>query len=151
MTPCFGKVSQQGQKTVTQSEGVSASNKNITPSSCKVKHHYYIQYSIIEICSWFIYTFLLAYYQKPISTLNLRFPFVCHDLYQAPVTQSSEELVRRKALIQATMLGRSFSSPHGELDMLRLRTVLDKVSQSRESDDEGRAKRSEGLTDYSCK
>lgn len=33
--------------------------------------------------------------------------------------------------------------------MLRLRTVLDKVSQSRESDDEGQAKRSEGLTD-SC-
>ncbi|XP_077343851.1 von Willebrand factor A domain-containing protein 5B2 isoform X1 [Lithobates pipiens] len=101
MTPCYGKVSQQGQKTVTQSEGVSASNKNITPS-CK-----------------------------------------------ASVTQSSEELVRRKALIQATMFGRSFSSPHGELDMLRLRTVLDKVSQTRESDDEGRAKRSEGLTD-SC-
>lgn len=41
MTPCYGKVSQQGQKTVTQSEGVSASNKNITPSG-KVKDHYHI-------------------------------------------------------------------------------------------------------------
>ncbi|XP_072254272.1 von Willebrand factor A domain-containing protein 5B2-like [Pyxicephalus adspersus] len=99
MTPCYGKVSQQGQKTVLQSEGVSLLNKNATPS-CK-----------------------------------------------ASVTQSSEELVRRKALIQATMFGRSFSSPHGELDMLRLRTVLDKVSQGREPEEDGQAKRSEGLTD----
>ncbi|XP_018432050.1 PREDICTED: von Willebrand factor A domain-containing protein 5B2 [Nanorana parkeri] len=101
MTPCYGKVSQQGQKTVSKSEGVPVSNKNTTPS-CK-----------------------------------------------ASVTQSSEELVRRKALIQATMFGRSFSSPHGELDMLRLRTVLDKVSQSQEPEEDGRAKCSEGLND-SC-
>ncbi|KAM5163407.1 von Willebrand factor A domain-containing protein 5B2 isoform 2-T3 [Mantella aurantiaca] len=99
MTPCYSKVSQQGQKTILQSEGVF--NKNAT-HSCK-----------------------------------------------ASVAQSSEELVRRKALIQATMFGRSFSSPHGELDMLRLRTVLDKVSQSREPEDDGRTKRSEGLND-SC-
>ncbi|XP_063772699.1 von Willebrand factor A domain-containing protein 5B2 isoform X2 [Pseudophryne corroboree] len=56
------------------------------------------------------------------------------------VAQSSEELVRRKALIQATMSGRSFSSPHGELDMIRLRSVFDKVSQSREPQDDIRAK-----------
>ncbi|XP_075718006.1 von Willebrand factor A domain-containing protein 5B2 isoform X2 [Rhinoderma darwinii] len=54
---------------------------------------------------------------------------------KATVTQSAEELVRRKALIQATMSGRSFSSPHGELDMLRLRMVLDKVSQSQDPED----------------
>ncbi|KAG8444988.1 hypothetical protein GDO86_009943 [Hymenochirus boettgeri] len=53
---------------------------------------------------------------------------------KASGTQSTEELVRKKALIQATMAGRSFSSPQGELDMLRLRSALDKVSQSRETD-----------------
>ncbi|KAM3930413.1 von Willebrand factor A domain-containing protein 5B2 [Leptodactylus fuscus] len=62
------------------------------------------------------------------------------------VTQSAEELVRRKALIQATMSGRSFSSPHGELDMLRLRTVLDKVSNSQDPEDVN-AKHSEELGD----
>ncbi|KAE8603438.1 hypothetical protein XENTR_v10014339 [Xenopus tropicalis] len=66
---------------------------------------------------------------------------------KAPGTQSSEELIKRKALMQATMSGRSFSSPHGELDMLRLRSVLDKVSQSREPD--GRCARGESLMD-SC-
>ncbi|XP_029442075.1 von Willebrand factor A domain-containing protein 5B2-like [Rhinatrema bivittatum] len=44
---------------------------------------------------------------------------------------SSEELAKKqKALVQATMSGRSFSSPHGELDMHRLRWALEKVSQS---------------------
>ncbi|XP_018119038.1 von Willebrand factor A domain-containing protein 5B2 isoform X2 [Xenopus laevis] len=66
---------------------------------------------------------------------------------KAPGTQSSEELVKRKALMQATMSGRSFSSPHGELDMLRLRSVLDKVSQSKEPDK--RCTRGESLMD-SC-
>ncbi|XP_068137415.1 von Willebrand factor A domain-containing protein 5B2 isoform X2 [Hyperolius riggenbachi] len=98
---CSNRVPQQGQKTLSQSEGVCALNRNTTPS-CKVS-----------------------------------------------VTQSSEELVRRKALIRATMSGRSFSSPHGELDMLRLRTVLDKVSQSREPEEGGRARGSESLAD-SC-
>ncbi|XP_069474917.1 von Willebrand factor A domain-containing protein 5B2 isoform X2 [Ambystoma mexicanum] len=43
---------------------------------------------------------------------------------------SSEELVRkRKALVQATMSGRSFSTPQGELDMHRLSRALEKVSQ----------------------
>ncbi|XP_075056999.1 von Willebrand factor A domain-containing protein 5B2 [Mixophyes fleayi] len=59
---------------------------------------------------------------------------------KASVTHSSEELVRRKALIQATMSGRSFSSPHGELDMVRLRSVFDKVSQSRELEEDIHAK-----------
>ncbi|XP_056421595.1 von Willebrand factor A domain-containing protein 5B2 isoform X3 [Hyla sarda] len=65
---------------------------------------------------------------------------------KATVTQSAEELVRRKALIQATMSGRSFSSPLGELDMLRLRTVLDRVSQRKDSEDVN-AKITEGLCD----
>ncbi|XP_071998490.1 von Willebrand factor A domain-containing protein 5B2 isoform X3 [Engystomops pustulosus] len=62
------------------------------------------------------------------------------------VTQSAEELVRRKALIHATMSGRSFSSPHGELDMIRLRTVLDKVSQNQDPEDVN-TKHIEGLCD----
>ncbi|CAJ0941731.1 unnamed protein product [Ranitomeya imitator] len=65
---------------------------------------------------------------------------------KATVTQSTEELVRKKALIHATMSGRSFSSPHGELDMLRLRTVLEKVSQNLDSEDVN-AKHTEGLCD----
>ncbi|XP_073445346.1 von Willebrand factor A domain-containing protein 5B2 isoform X1 [Dendrobates tinctorius] len=65
---------------------------------------------------------------------------------KATVTQSTEELVRKKALIHATMSGRSFSSPHGELDMLRLRTVLDKVSQNLDPEDVN-AKHTEGLCD----
>ncbi|KAM3834599.1 von Willebrand factor A domain-containing protein 5B2 [Vipera latastei] len=61
----------------------------------------------------------------------------------APVTQtqaraaakvsialSSEELMRKKkALAKTAMSGRSFSSPHGELDAHRLRRALEKVSQ----------------------
>ncbi|XP_069069055.1 von Willebrand factor A domain-containing protein 5B2 isoform X1 [Pleurodeles waltl] len=44
---------------------------------------------------------------------------------------SSEELVRkRKALVKATMSGRSFSSPQGDLDMHRLSRALEKVSQN---------------------
>ncbi|KAM4041441.1 von Willebrand factor A domain-containing protein 5B2 isoform 2-T5 [Anomaloglossus baeobatrachus] len=77
-----------------------------------------------------------------ICDLNQSSPPSC----KAAVTQSTEELVRRKALIHATMSGRSFSSPHGELDMLRLRTVLDKVSQNLDPEDVN-AKRSEGLCD----
>ncbi|XP_053166305.1 von Willebrand factor A domain-containing protein 5B2 isoform X2 [Hemicordylus capensis] len=46
------------------------------------------------------------------------------------VALSSEELVRRKkALARAALSGRSFSSPHGELDAHRLRRALEKVSQ----------------------
>ncbi|XP_066459332.1 von Willebrand factor A domain-containing protein 5B2 isoform X2 [Eleutherodactylus coqui] len=96
--PYSRKVSQQGKKSISQSEGMCSLNQNSTPS-CK-----------------------------------------------AAVTQSSEELVRRKALIHATMSGRSFSSPHGELDMLRLRSVLDKVSQSQNSEDV-HVKCTEGLCD----
>nr|XP_033814674.1 von Willebrand factor A domain-containing protein 5B2 isoform X2 [Geotrypetes seraphini] len=44
---------------------------------------------------------------------------------------SSDELAKkRKELVKATMSGRSFSSPHGELDMHRLRWALEKVSPS---------------------
>ncbi|CAH2248404.1 Hypothetical predicted protein [Pelobates cultripes] len=65
------------------------------------------------------------------------------------LTHSSEELVRRKALIKSTMSGRSFSSPHGELDMMRLRNVFDKVSQNRNPDMDVRNSRGESLAD-SC-
>ncbi|KAM4695136.1 von Willebrand factor A domain-containing protein 5B2-like isoform 2-T2 [Discoglossus pictus] len=68
---------------------------------------------------------------------------------KASVTQSSEELVRRKALVQATMSGRSFSSPQGELDMLRLHTALKKVSQSQEPELDVRGARGQSLAD-SC-
>ncbi|XP_053566312.1 von Willebrand factor A domain-containing protein 5B2 [Bombina bombina] len=86
-TPCqFDVVSQQGQRSVSQSERIHNSNKKAAAS------------------------------------------------FKASVTQSSEELVRRKALIQATMSGRSFSSPHGELDMMRLHSALNKVSQSQDSE-----------------
>ncbi|KAM9316969.1 von Willebrand factor A domain-containing protein 5B2 [Gastrophryne carolinensis] len=101
VTPCSRKISQQGQKAVSQNECVFGLNRNSTPY-CK-----------------------------------------------ASVVQSSEDLIKRKALIQATMSGRSFSSPHGELDMLRLRNVLEKVSQSREPEEDGHPKRSEVLAD-SC-
>ncbi|XP_030072252.1 von Willebrand factor A domain-containing protein 5B2 isoform X3 [Microcaecilia unicolor] len=47
------------------------------------------------------------------------------------IALSSDELAKkRKELVKATMSGRSFSSPHGELDMHRLRWALEKVSQS---------------------
>uniref|UniRef100_A0A8C6YEL6 von Willebrand factor A domain containing 5B2 n=1 Tax=Naja naja TaxID=35670 RepID=A0A8C6YEL6_NAJNA len=46
------------------------------------------------------------------------------------VALSSEELMRKKkALARTAMTGRSFSSPHGELDAHRLRRALEKVSQ----------------------
>ncbi|XP_063162415.1 von Willebrand factor A domain-containing protein 5B2 [Candoia aspera] len=52
---------------------------------------------------------------------------------------SSEELVRRKkALAQAAMSGRSFSSPHGELDAHRLCWALEKVSQKHNRSLEGK-------------
>ncbi|KAM8954082.1 von Willebrand factor A domain-containing protein 5B2 [Pelodytes ibericus] len=68
---------------------------------------------------------------------------------KASLTQSSEELVRRKELIQATMSGRSFSSPHGELDMLRLRNVFDKMSQNRNPEMEMHSSRGDSFAD-SC-
>ncbi|XP_062987919.1 von Willebrand factor A domain-containing protein 5B2 [Elgaria multicarinata webbii] len=52
---------------------------------------------------------------------------------------SSEELARRKtALARAALSGRSFSSPHGELDAHRLRRALEKVSQKRNRSLEGK-------------
>ncbi|KAM9275173.1 LOW QUALITY PROTEIN: von Willebrand factor A domain-containing protein 5B2 [Cariama cristata] len=55
------------------------------------------------------------------------------------VALSMEELARRKkALARATLAGRSFSSPHGELDALRLCRALEKVSQKRNQSLEGR-------------
>ncbi|XP_039202866.1 von Willebrand factor A domain-containing protein 5B2 isoform X2 [Crotalus tigris] len=74
--------------------------------------------------------------QKTVSLCN-------SSTKSAPVTQtqtraaakvsialSSEELMRKKkALAKTAMSGRSFSSPHGELDSRRLRRALEKVSQ----------------------
>lgn len=58
---------------------------------------------------------------------------------QVPVSLSSEELARRqKALARAALAGRSFSSPHGELDARRLCRALEKVSQKRNQSVEGR-------------
>ncbi|KAJ6653849.1 hypothetical protein lerEdw1_008646 [Lerista edwardsae] len=55
------------------------------------------------------------------------------------VALSSEELMRRKkALARAALSGRSFSSPHGELDAHRLRRALEKVSQKRNQSLEGK-------------
>ncbi|KAM6062807.1 von Willebrand factor A domain-containing protein 5B2 isoform 2-T2 [Chlamydotis macqueenii] len=52
---------------------------------------------------------------------------------------SAEELARRKkALARAALAGRSFSSPHGELDAHRLCQALEKVSQKRNQSLEGR-------------
>uniref|UniRef100_A0A674J8Q3 von Willebrand factor A domain containing 5B2 n=1 Tax=Terrapene triunguis TaxID=2587831 RepID=A0A674J8Q3_9SAUR len=57
---------------------------------------------------------------------------------KACVALSSEELARRKkALARAALSGRSFSSPHGELDAHRLRRALEKVSQKRNQSLEG--------------
>ncbi|XP_014795333.1 PREDICTED: von Willebrand factor A domain-containing protein 5B2 isoform X2 [Calidris pugnax] len=54
------------------------------------------------------------------------------------VALSTEELARRrKGLARAAMAGRSFSSPHGELDAHRLRRALEKVSQKRNQSLEG--------------
>ncbi|KAM6122195.1 von Willebrand factor A domain-containing protein 5B2 [Pterocles gutturalis] len=55
------------------------------------------------------------------------------------VALSTEELARRKkALARAALAGRSFSSPHGELDAHRLCRALEKVSQKRNQSLEGR-------------
>ncbi|XP_075273474.1 von Willebrand factor A domain-containing protein 5B2 isoform X2 [Opisthocomus hoazin] len=55
------------------------------------------------------------------------------------VALSTEELARRKkALAHAALASRSFSSPHGELDTLRLCRALEKVSQKRNQSLEGR-------------
>ncbi|NXE51731.1 VW5B2 protein, partial [Casuarius casuarius] len=52
---------------------------------------------------------------------------------------SAEELARRKkAQARAALAGRSFSSPHGELDAHRLCRALEKVSQKRNQSLEGR-------------
>uniref|UniRef100_A0ABM5G425 von Willebrand factor A domain-containing protein 5B2 n=1 Tax=Pogona vitticeps TaxID=103695 RepID=A0ABM5G425_9SAUR len=52
---------------------------------------------------------------------------------------SSDELVRKKkALARAALSGRSFSSPHGELDAHRLRRALEKVSKKRNQSVEGK-------------
>ncbi|XP_062438475.1 von Willebrand factor A domain-containing protein 5B2 [Rhea pennata] len=52
---------------------------------------------------------------------------------------SAEELARRKkALARAALAGRSFSSPHGELDAHRLCQALEKVSQKRNQSLEGK-------------
>uniref|UniRef100_A0A8B9QHN0 von Willebrand factor A domain containing 5B2 n=1 Tax=Apteryx owenii TaxID=8824 RepID=A0A8B9QHN0_APTOW len=56
-----------------------------------------------------------------------------------PAALSAEELARRKkALARAALAGRSFSSPHGELDAHRLCRALEKVSQKRNQSLEGK-------------
>ncbi|XP_074860240.1 von Willebrand factor A domain-containing protein 5B2 [Carettochelys insculpta] len=58
---------------------------------------------------------------------------------KACMALSSEELARRKkVLARAALSGRSFSSPHGELDVHRLRGALEKVSQKRNQSLEGK-------------
>uniref|UniRef100_A0A8B9QSY0 von Willebrand factor A domain containing 5B2 n=1 Tax=Apteryx owenii TaxID=8824 RepID=A0A8B9QSY0_APTOW len=58
---------------------------------------------------------------------------------QVPAALSAEELARRKkALARAALAGRSFSSPHGELDAHRLCRALEKVSQKRNQSLEGK-------------
>lgn len=58
---------------------------------------------------------------------------------QVTVALSTEELVRqKKALACAALAGRSFSTPHGELDAHRLCQALEKVSQKRNQSLEGR-------------
>lgn len=57
---------------------------------------------------------------------------------QVPVALSTEELARqKKTLARAALAGRSFSSPHGELDARRLCRALEKVSQKRNQSLEG--------------
>lgn len=57
---------------------------------------------------------------------------------QVTVALSTEELARRKkVLARAALAGRSFSSPHGELDAHRLCRALEKVSQKRNQSLEG--------------
>ncbi|RMC02021.1 hypothetical protein DUI87_21183 [Hirundo rustica rustica] len=58
---------------------------------------------------------------------------------QVTVALSTEELARqKKALARAALAGRSFSTPHGELDAHRLFQALEKVSQKRNQSLEGR-------------
>ncbi|XP_009986695.1 PREDICTED: von Willebrand factor A domain-containing protein 5B2, partial [Tauraco erythrolophus] len=58
---------------------------------------------------------------------------------KGPAPRSTEEVARRKkALARAALAGRSFSSPHGELDAHRLYQALEKVSQKRNQSMEGR-------------
>uniref|UniRef100_A0A8C8RHE8 von Willebrand factor A domain containing 5B2 n=1 Tax=Pelusios castaneus TaxID=367368 RepID=A0A8C8RHE8_9SAUR len=58
---------------------------------------------------------------------------------QAGAALSSEELARRKkTLARAALSGRSFSSPHGELDGRRLCRALEKGSQRRNQSLEGK-------------
>ncbi|XP_064577757.1 von Willebrand factor A domain-containing protein 5B2 isoform X3 [Zonotrichia leucophrys gambelii] len=55
------------------------------------------------------------------------------------VALSTEELARQKKLLaRAALAGRSFSTPHGELDAHRLCQALEKVSQKRNQSLEGR-------------
>ncbi|NXU69863.1 VW5B2 protein, partial [Horornis vulcanius] len=55
------------------------------------------------------------------------------------VALSTEELARqKKVLARAALAGRSFSTPHGELDAHRLCQALEKVSQKRNQSLEGR-------------
>lgn len=58
---------------------------------------------------------------------------------QVTVALSTEELARqKKVLARAALAGRSFSTPHGELDAHRLCQALEKVSQKRNQSLEGR-------------
>lgn len=58
---------------------------------------------------------------------------------QVTVALSTEELARqKKVLARAAMAGRSFSTPHEELDAHRLCQALEKVSQKRNQSLEGR-------------
>ncbi|XP_064372768.1 von Willebrand factor A domain-containing protein 5B2 isoform X2 [Dromaius novaehollandiae] len=58
---------------------------------------------------------------------------------QVTAALSTEELARRKkAQARAALAGRSFSSPHGELDAHRLCRALEKVSQKRNQSLEGK-------------
>ncbi|XP_061861874.1 von Willebrand factor A domain-containing protein 5B2 [Colius striatus] len=58
---------------------------------------------------------------------------------KVPAALSTEELAQRKTtLARAALAGRSFSSPHGELDAHRLRRALEKVSQKRNQSLEAR-------------
>lgn len=57
---------------------------------------------------------------------------------QVPLALSTEELARQKrALARSALAGRSFSTPHGELDAHRLCQALEKVSQKRNRSLEG--------------
>ncbi|XP_068810224.1 von Willebrand factor A domain-containing protein 5B2 [Struthio camelus] len=58
---------------------------------------------------------------------------------QVPAALSAEELARqKKVLARAALAGRSFSSPHGELDTHRLCRALEQVTQKRNQSLEGK-------------